>query len=153
MQLFPVKRKAVSHCSCRLSRGFSLVEVVMSISIVSFAMLPVMGLLGVGMNAAQDSIKSSTSAHILQQVQTLVQNQDVPPFYFSSAGDKVASTTEAMYEVSIQPGTIVNDATKGLAAKKLSTIIIKRLGTASPVEYARTFTVTSQNPATLWQGQ
>ncbi|PTX92184.1 hypothetical protein DB346_24910 [Verrucomicrobia bacterium LW23] len=132
--------------------GFSLVEVVMSISIVSFAMLPVMGLLSVGMGAAQDSIRSSTSAHIMQQVNALVQNREAAPYFFSAAGDRVTAATDAMYEVTIEATPVVDDATKGLAAKKLNTVVIKQLGAASR-EFVRTFTVTSQSPASLWQGQ
>ena len=124
----------------------------MAISIVSSAMLPVMGLLGVGMNAAQDSLKSSTSAHIMQQVASLVQNRETTPFYFSATGDRVVLASEAVYMATVESSAPVNDATRGLAANKLNTIVIKHMSLSEHTEYTRSFTVTSQNPASLWQG-
>ncbi len=124
----------------------------MAMGILTFAILPVVGLMGVGLNVSQDSIKSATSAQILQQVAILVQNGESAPFYFSADAERVKDLSLATFNVTVETSTgkDVEDATKGLALKKLDKIVIKR-SKGPAAEYSRSFTVTSLNPATSWK--
>ena len=50
------------------SGGFSLVEVVMAIGILSFAMVPLVGMLPTGLNTFRNSIDRSVSTQIAQRI-------------------------------------------------------------------------------------
>lgn len=50
------------------SQGFSLVEVVLSLGIISFAIVAILGLFPVAMNSAKDSRQDTHSAFVVQSV-------------------------------------------------------------------------------------
>lgn len=68
----------------RASAGFSLVEVVLSIGVVSFAMLTILGTLPVGIQSVQDSLEQQAKAAISQQIRSVLQQI---PFDASQAPD------------------------------------------------------------------
>jgi uncharacterized protein (TIGR02598 family) len=102
-------------------RGFSLIEVVLSLGIVSFAFVGLFGLLPVGLNAFTNSVDSTVESQIAENVLTNVKqakfsnlltladqnagsNPALPPvqgYYFDDQGKAVAanptSTTPANY--------------------------------------------------------
>jgi len=102
-------------------RGFSLIEVVLSLGIVSFAFVGLFGLLPVGLNAFTNSVDSTVESQIAENVLTNVKqakfsnllsladqnagsNPALPPvqgYYFDDQGKAVAanptSTTPASY--------------------------------------------------------
>ncbi len=49
-------------------RGFTLVETVLAIGIVVFTMLPILGLLPVGMDSQQEAISSTVESQLVQAV-------------------------------------------------------------------------------------
>jgi len=54
-------------------RGFSLIEVVMALGIVSFSMLAIMGVLPLGLSTLQDSVNQTATAIISQQIRSELQ--------------------------------------------------------------------------------
>jgi len=56
-------------CSCQaLSRGFSLVEVVLALGVIAFAVVGIMGLFAVAMKSAQESQRETRATLIAQQI-------------------------------------------------------------------------------------
>ena len=112
---------APGRSRCSFSRGFSLIEVVLSLGIVSFAFVGLFGLLPVGLNAFTNSVDSTVESQIAENVLTNVKqakfsslpglvdqnagaNPALPPvqgFYFDDQGKAVTSnpspTTPASY--------------------------------------------------------
>ena len=83
--------------------GFSLVEVVLAIGVVSFAMMAVLGTLPVGLKSSRESRGQVATANIARQIQgelqqisfrpdssdsLTVQNLAETPFYFSLEGTR-----------------------------------------------------------------
>ena len=54
--------------------GFTLVEMAMALGIFSFAIFPIIGMMGAAQNVSQVSIRASTNARILEQVTALISN-------------------------------------------------------------------------------
>lgn len=75
--------------------GFSLVEVVIALGVMSFALLPLVALLPVGLRTAQDSMDTTVIASISQQVRGHL--QQIP--FTSGAGsiNDLASTSQDLY--------------------------------------------------------
>jgi len=54
---------------CRFLSAFSLVEVVLAIGVIAFALLAVFALLPVGLNTNSDSIRQTEAAHLVSMVE------------------------------------------------------------------------------------
>lgn len=76
--------------------GFSLVEVVIAIGVVSFAMLAILGSLPVGIQSMQDSMQQQAKATITQQLRADLQQL---PFEKSADADKAEFNIEALETV------------------------------------------------------
>lgn len=106
----------IHRARCGSCKGFSLVEVVLAIGVVSFAMMAVLGILPVGLKSAQESRGQVATANISRQlqgelqqlsfqsngtdaisVQTLADN----PFYFTTEGTRT-NESGAYYIASFQ---------------------------------------------------
>lgn len=100
--------------------AFSLVEVVLAIGVMSFAMMAVLGTLPVGLKSSQQSRVQVASANIARQLQAELQqisfdkdSSDVlnmqtlkdNPFYFTLEGTRTTKPADAYYEASF----VVND--------------------------------------------
>lgn len=117
--------------SIRRLKAFSLVEVVLAIGVVSFAMMAMLGTLPVGLKSSQQSRSQVATANIARQLQgelqqlsfsaasadTLtVQNLAGTPFYFTLEGTRTTDVAEAYYEASFAvngltlPGLAVDPA-------------------------------------------
>lgn len=114
------KGRDLSAGSARKQQGFSLVEVVSSLGIISFGLVALLGLLPVGLRVSRDSRDSTASAQITQYFSSLA--RQTPPdrlagvvepqvFYFDEQGVAVAAgSPEAFYQASLSL-----DVTQGTA--------------------------------------
>ncbi len=107
--------------------GFSLVEVVLAIGIVAFGILAVFGLLPAGLSILRESIETTVSSQILQQIISEAQETDFDQLikdstgnaisagstgvkalrYFDDQGGELTDPTRAIYHVNtrIKPAT------------------------------------------------
>lgn len=79
------------------ARGFSLVEVVLAVGIVSFALLPLMALLPVGLRTVKNSMTQTVTAAIAQQIRGELLQASLPIGslgieYYTSDGIKTTAT-------------------------------------------------------------
>jgi len=49
-------------------RGFSLIEIVLALGVIAFALVGIMGLFPVAMKSAQESMRETRATHIAQQI-------------------------------------------------------------------------------------
>jgi uncharacterized protein (TIGR02598 family) len=114
---YPLKRKHV------VVRAFSLVELTIAISIVSFTMLTMLGSVGIGLNSVQDSMVDFAMANISQQIRSQLQqisfNSTNPDsiqnlvgsnYYYSPEGDP-SSEAGAYYKAVISATNAVAGST------------------------------------------
>lgn len=89
-----------------LSRGFSLVEVVMALGIVAFALTSMLGLFPVGLIIFRDSIESTVQTDVLRQLS--VRFQETPfaevtssqkMIYFSEQSQRVSNSADGLLGV------------------------------------------------------
>ena len=120
-------------------RGFSLVEIVIAIGIVSFALLPTLGLLPIGLNSLRESMGQTAMANISQQIRGELQqisfntsadfnihNLSSTNYYFTREGLKTsASGADVYYEAALssQDGAVAG-ATYDTASAQNVTIAL-----------------------------
>ena len=102
-----------SHCPS----GFSLVEVVLSLGIVSFTCLTFMGLLPLGMNSFHRAVNNTVEVDIVQSLSTDMQLSSYAnvtstttgpyskPFYYDAGGSKLNSSVGAIYTATFMSST------------------------------------------------
>jgi uncharacterized protein (TIGR02598 family) len=139
---------------CRARKAaFSLIEVVMAIGVVSFAMLSTLGTFGVGLNMIQDAKSEMTHAQIISQVSSTVLQTPFNnlesyasdgPFYFDETGRQQTLNTGALYTAAlvVTPGSSSTfpGASTDLAfsAKRvLITVSTVRPGTTNAISSSR----------------
>lgn len=140
------------------SAGFSLVEIVIALSIVAFAFLSIVGLMGVGLVSDQNSTQQTEATNIAAAiVADLRSTQNVPgaatyipPHYGSTSpnGAIVLSATAPASTVTETTGAIFKNATsqilyfddKGELTSKTSTA-------APPIFYARVYSAQILKPS------
>ena len=112
------------------SLGFSLVEVVIAIGTLSFAMVPLVGMLPIGLNTFRDSINRSVSTQIAQRIMNEAQQTGFKNLtslqvnrYFTDEGDETTETspnriyvarTDIITQVAV-PGTVTTFSNASLA--------------------------------------
>ncbi len=89
------------------AHGFSLIEVAMALGIVSFVLIPIIGLLPMGLATIQASENQTVTAGIAQQIRG--QLQELPfssvsalsqtPCYYTNEGVRTANSSGSYYEV------------------------------------------------------
>jgi len=110
--------------------GFSLVEVVLALGVVAFALIAVMSLIPVGLGALKDSMASTTNSLLLSNVRSTLVGQscvvgDLGP-YFYDADAKYLGTTlgpESFYKVQVklaQPYLAVTNSNLLVATVKIT---------------------------------
>lgn len=126
------------------TRGFTLVEVTMSIGIVSFALLTMIGLLPAGLGSLRDSNQQSINAQILQRTSSglvvagFSNRADFSGFsgtnlYFDGEAQLLASSAGARYQAAVTvqvpsvPGVAGNDARDFASSLKRLGIAISRV--------------------------
>lgn len=107
--------------SCR--RAFSLIEVVLAMGVVSFAILPLVAVLPIGLATVRDSMDETVTANIAQQVRgelqqlsfgsnstdpVTISNLSSQTYYYTADGIKTQSSDpEAYYKASFEVGSAV----------------------------------------------
>jgi uncharacterized protein (TIGR02598 family) len=98
MKPFSIKRKYSARAG---QRAFSLIEVVLAIGIMAFAIIPTVALLPLGLNVNRRAIEATVSSQILSRVTDEAQQTDfstLPPmftFCFDDQGNLLASGSDA----------------------------------------------------------
>jgi len=119
----------------RLSRwrraGFTLVEIVLSLGVFTFAIVPIVGIMGVSLNVSNESIQSSVSSLMFRQGEAYLVSgsnryiPNLPPIYFSNTGDQQAASPGSIYQLNFTNIAPSDDA-KGLLARKLVQMTVVR---------------------------
>jgi uncharacterized protein (TIGR02598 family) len=94
--------------------GFTLVEMTLAIGVLALAMIPLVGLLPMGLNVFHQAIDSSVESQMAQLVTNEAQQTDfntliganttrflqsTTPRYFDAQGNELAQSTNAIYQV------------------------------------------------------
>jgi uncharacterized protein (TIGR02598 family) len=115
----PVEEPRLSkkrHCLLLSGGAFSLVEIVMVIGIISFALVPVFALLPLGLGMAKDAMQKSAYGHIILKISNELsvlpfENVGEPQeFYFDRAGGLVRNPEDASFSAIVHPVTGSSDA-------------------------------------------
>lgn len=85
--------------------GFSLVEVTIAMGIVSFALITLLGIVPIGLMAAQDAMRQTANAHIIQQISGDLGRMsigDLPgyiatPQYYDFDGQRLENAADATF--------------------------------------------------------
>jgi uncharacterized protein (TIGR02598 family) len=114
--------------------GFSLVELVMAIGIVSFAFVSLFALLPVGLTTFRHTMDTSIGSQIVQRIINEAQQTDYPTLinttsndrYFDDQGNEVQSIDSSIYTVEVTvtaptalPNSSMPDSTS------LATVVVK----------------------------
>jgi len=99
--------RAILHAT---PRGFSLVEVVLALAVLSFAMLPMMGLIGTSLQSYREAINDTVSRQIMTQLAVNaqqarlsdLQSQPSVTYYYDFEGNPVQqSDPQRVYTASV----------------------------------------------------
>jgi len=90
--------------------AFSLVEVTISLGIVAFALLSLLGLLPVGLMSMHEAIRQTVSTHIVKQISNevaMIPPSDLPAYmaadrYYDFDGKTVTNKEEAVFIVELE---------------------------------------------------
>ena len=150
------RKKAKTRCPsfCYLKfKAFSLVEVVIAIGIVSFAVVAILGLIPTGLNTLKDSTGETVRAQIVRSIaaSALTANfsQLTTNNYFDSDGQAADSNTYPRYAVNSTlsapsfPGSANGNFTSAFTA--LNVEIVFKAGTAA-TGITNNFTLHIANP-------
>lgn len=92
--------------------GFSLVEVVVAMGIVTFSLVAMLGLMPVGLSTLRQSMDRNAEAQILGQISSelfatsfdrLGEYAGKSPYYFDGEGQPVPSAQSAIYSAVVRP--------------------------------------------------
>ena len=123
-------------------RGFSLIEVCLAIGIVAFAMIPIIGIMPVGLNTFRNSIDASVGSQIVQRVIDDEQQMDFPSLvatsgsssyrYFDTLGNEIIAGQQQpgnlpqVYTVQVTvTGTTTLPGTSSVPSPNLATVSIR----------------------------
>lgn len=133
--------------------GFSLVEVMSSLGIVSFGMVALLGLLPIGLKVSRDSRESTAEAQITQYLSNLTRQMSAQRFkamadssnpqifYFDQQGACVQEPLSpdvfytAIFSTSVSPGTTLPSASdSSYLSASLSTVSVRltKINNSSP---------------------
>lgn len=108
----------IYYVSSRIRRsrqGFSLVEVVLALGVISFSLVSLLGLLPVGLNSLRDALQINTQAQIIQSVASEIQisrfsDLDTADFlstrfpkYFDDQGNELDDSQESTVLYTVTP--------------------------------------------------
>jgi len=95
--------------------AFSLVEVVLAMSIMGFVCVTLLGLMATGLGNVQKSTTTTVNAQIMQTVVNYLEVQsftnNLPILYFDDEGTDVTSTGTGLYQVTLTGTTAAPGAT------------------------------------------
>jgi uncharacterized protein (TIGR02598 family) len=98
-----------------MSAGFSLVEILIAIGIIGFAVIPIVGILSIGVSLFGETAKNTVTTQILNQVNAEVRQMGfsnlvatpAAPLYFDNEGVPTANMANALWKTTYT----VSDAT------------------------------------------
>ena len=137
IHLSPPFSRALRRCS----RGFTLIEVAMALGIFSFAIIPVIGMMGTAQNVSQESIRASTRARMFEQITPLIANSSPLPssgltFVFTGNGQLTTGGSGTWVQT--------NSSGTGQMSPYVLTTSTSGTGTLTPI-YAATCTDVSSS--------
>ncbi len=119
------------------SSGFSLIEVVLAISIVAFGFIAIFGLLPIGMGLFKTALQTSVHTQIVQRIitdaeqtdfDTLV-SQGIPTRYFDDEGNEFEATdprvSQSLYTAFVTVKPLPTPLPKAASSSNLLTLVIK----------------------------
>jgi uncharacterized protein (TIGR02598 family) len=110
------------------AKAFTLVEVALALGIFAFAIIPVIGLMGTGLNVSKESIDASTTANIYRLAEAMLSTNAAVTstnMYFSNEGEGLTNAVGAIYQANINPMN-TTDAAKGLLVRKMWQVTVVR---------------------------
>jgi len=112
-------------------RGFSLVEVVVALGLMSFVLVGLVGLMPIGLNTIRDARNDSLRAEIIKSVANTAQQTDFSllgtlngtKYQFDNSG--MLSSTDALYEAVLSTGLVgVPSSTSPVTLRGLASVTI-----------------------------
>lgn len=82
--------------SLRKTRAFSLVEIVVALGILSVAVIPLFGLLPVGMNIFKDAIDTTVQSQIMEKLTTLAEQTEFSKIAYPDNPKGIAAKTTSV---------------------------------------------------------
>lgn len=125
-------------------------EVALALGIFAFAIIPVIGMMGTGLNVSRESVESTTWSQIYRQVQSMdLAALGDTSLYFSNNGEKTSGPSDpaTVYRVSLTAAS-PDDAAKGLVTRRLVQVKIAKSAAPSQLLSQR-FLQSSMDPAAL----
>ena len=142
--------------SSLLRSGFSLIEVVLAIGIVSFALLAVVGLLPVGMKSTQNAREQAAAANVLNSIANALRSAEKNGNSFSNtfAGQNIVfSTNGGSSSVEWDRLDLNGQSTNSASARlKARLIITNPTNSTSTGEALISIAWPAQNPNMKWVG-
>lgn len=89
-----------SNSQIRAERGFSMIEIALALAVIGIAMVSILGLLSIGLNAARDSTDDNVAAQIVQAI--IADRQSTP---FGSSTPPITATSFNIPALSAFPVT------------------------------------------------
>lgn len=121
--------------------AFSLVEVVVALGLMSFAIVGIVGLLPAGLRTMKESVGTTVQSQIAQQ---LINDAQLTPFsslpsaktnYFDWHGREVEEgSAEKVYKVCMEKVYATNSVTSQFSQNVAATLLLKISSTVSPAE-------------------
>lgn len=101
------KKRLKIGCLARWRQGFSLVEMVLALGIVSFGLITVMGLIPAGLMAVRQSMVDTAVVRVSQTASSFVRNERNGDeiFYFDVNGNRTDALTKGGFVVKVTPET------------------------------------------------
>jgi uncharacterized protein (TIGR02598 family) len=104
--------------------GFSLIEILIAIGVVSAAILPIIGILSVGVTQSGETARSTVTSQILIQINAEVRQRDftnliatvADPLYFDEEGVLTTSSATALWKATYSIGDASLPSTNGSGA-------------------------------------
>lgn len=137
----------------RSPKAFTLVEVALAIGIVSFALLPILGTLSVGLATIHDAKTDTARTQVIAQISSTVLQTPFEriaafasnsPFYFDHSGRQLETFQGSLFSASLDPSS-GNSTTYPGAPSTLGNSAMKVLITVSTVLPGTTNAVSSSH--------
>ena len=125
---------ALRRSSSLRATGFSLVECVLAIGVVSFAFVSILAMIPMGMTAFRQAVDTTVGSQIVHRLINEAQQTDYSTLvanptsehYFDDQGNEVATMADSIYTVDVTvtaPTSLPNTATPD--STNLATVVVK----------------------------
>lgn len=137
------------------TKGFSLVEIVMALGILSVAVIPLFGLLPVGMNIFKDAIDTTVQSQIMERLTTLAEQTEFSKIGYPDNPQGIAvkatssqDTVTPVYYYYDDQGSEIPATQKASSIYTAAVTYLDKTGV--PNGGAANGTTSSENIITLW---